>query len=214
MTLTHVARYGRYVNDWWFAARPDVVHTWGRLHDDFSWYASTARREKLLTWSHYFWPLHIHRVLNRSADVRFSGEVQVALARRILPHLRPCAPPKPNGSAAGSGHRGCRVRPVDYVGSRCLPSGTSASSIHMVGTDRRVSVPAHLQGWAGMCPVSARPESEQPSVCCGGECEADTCDEATLAHVEEARAFYTLAMGVERDAGRLAAREGVWRRIP
>ena len=164
-----------YVMDWWFAAEPAVVTSWLDIATQWDTYMSALSRRSLrgaALFSHYLWPIHVHDMLNLTAQIRFA-DMQTGLARNALSLLRKRQP-----------LRDCPY--ADLNGEQLPPERSQQALLDLPESE------AHYNGaglyfgrftrrtapMARMCPFT---QQFEPIVCCDQRCGQKRCDAATQA---------------------------------
>lgn len=135
---------GYSLQDWAFAARAATVRTWGDIARQWTTYLRQLEALHLRTasaepWAHSVWAVHIHDVLNRTAELRFAPW-RITLGRNAYVQLF--------GAQASLLKHGC---PLDAVHIAPLELGAKMTVSRTFGRYATV---------AGQCPqASTRPRT-------------------------------------------------------
>jgi hypothetical protein len=155
--------------DWWFAAEPRVVSTWINIDRQWDVYLGLLKRRRLAgaaLFSHYVWPLHVHDVLNMTAEMRFA-DLQTGLARNAYGLLRRDKPLRdcPYASVGG-----------EAVSERALLDAPLDEAKYDDEGLYFGHFPRRIAPLARMCPYTQR---RTPIACCNQSCGPQQCDEPT-----------------------------------
>ena len=178
-----------FANDWWIAAPPAVIASFGRISEDWRWVLRRLRQLSLPAWSHFVWPLHVHDTLNLTRNVRFEAGVRIGLTRKVFERIRtgcrrdplggPCHKSKPLGHYYADPVGFCDVlQPYNSTGEaeRVLRAdrvtGESFSASALLSKPLAPDASGVYLGYfeprfeamASQCPFARLPE---PIVCCG-----------------------------------------------
>ena len=159
---------GYYVMDWWFAAEPRVVASWMNIATSWDLYVALLKEHSLhhALFSHYVWPVHVHDVLNLTAQIRFA-DLQTGLARNAHALLKRDKPLRdcPYTSLGGEA-----VSQQELLDAPLSKSHFDRAGLYFGYFPRRMAP------FARMCPYIQR---QRPVVCCNQSCGTQQCDEPT-----------------------------------